>query len=188
MTSLKMLLALKPSTLYPAHGPHIPGAAASEKHIQTYIDHRQEREDQVIALFKAIKSVGLKSKVLEVMDGYDKKRQADFKYEKEYHSGNPYMPKVKEDEVKKRAEKAEEVDKMLDKVNGRMISIGILAHLVYKTQEEKVIWAAKKSLTAHLEKLGKEGKVKKGKVKDVKILEGELKSAEEEADAWEWIE
>lgn len=52
MTSLKMLLALKPNVLYPAHGPHIPGASAAQAHIQTYIAHRQAREDQILAILQ----------------------------------------------------------------------------------------------------------------------------------------
>ncbi|WWD19194.1 hypothetical protein CI109_103652 [Kwoniella shandongensis] len=52
MTSLRTLLALKPNVLYPAHGPHIPGAPAARAHIETYIAHRQAREDQIVEVLK----------------------------------------------------------------------------------------------------------------------------------------
>jgi endoribonuclease LACTB2 len=49
VSSLKKQLNLNPSILYPAHGPVVE--AASEK-IQEYIAHRQQREDEIIKVFK----------------------------------------------------------------------------------------------------------------------------------------
>ena len=44
MSSLKKLLALSPSTLYPGHGPVIADGISV---IQEYIKHRNAREQQV---------------------------------------------------------------------------------------------------------------------------------------------
>ena len=49
MNSLRGLLALEPEILYPAHGPAIHEAA--EK-IQSYIAHRELREEQIVDLLK----------------------------------------------------------------------------------------------------------------------------------------
>lgn len=46
MASLERLLALRPRTIYPAHGDVIPDGTAA---IRRYIAHRREREDQIIA-------------------------------------------------------------------------------------------------------------------------------------------
>ena len=52
MRSLELILALKPSVLYPGHGPVVRNPVA---HITTYINHRKKREDQIIG---AIASYG----------------------------------------------------------------------------------------------------------------------------------
>jgi glyoxylase-like metal-dependent hydrolase (beta-lactamase superfamily II) len=46
MDSLERLLALRPSVIYPAHGPLIPDAQAT---IREYITHRHEREKQILS-------------------------------------------------------------------------------------------------------------------------------------------
>lgn len=46
LTSLRRLLALRPSRLLPGHGPETADAAGK---IQEYLDHRQAREDQILA-------------------------------------------------------------------------------------------------------------------------------------------
>jgi len=53
------------------------------------------------------------------------------------------------------------------------------ARMIYKTKDEKIVFAAKKSLTAHLEKLVREGKVKKGKGVNPVILDGKVAEAKE---------
>ncbi len=50
LASLERLLALAPSTLFPAHGPPLPDAAAK---IQEYLDHRRWREERVLAAWEA---------------------------------------------------------------------------------------------------------------------------------------
>ena len=46
--SLKKQLNLNPTSLYPAHGPTIDGPEAARQKIREYIDHRQQREDEII--------------------------------------------------------------------------------------------------------------------------------------------
>ena len=47
ISSLKKQLNLKPTMLYPGHGPVVQGKQATEK-IQEYINHRQQREDEIV--------------------------------------------------------------------------------------------------------------------------------------------
>ncbi|KAL7416207.1 beta-lactamase-like protein [Mrakia frigida] len=47
--SLRSLVDLSPSCLYPAHGPVIVDGRSS---LETYLSHRQTREDQIVALLK----------------------------------------------------------------------------------------------------------------------------------------
>jgi len=48
--SLKKQLSLKPKTIYPGHGPVITDATAK---IQQYISHRQQREDEIVQVFRS---------------------------------------------------------------------------------------------------------------------------------------
>jgi glyoxylase-like metal-dependent hydrolase (beta-lactamase superfamily II) len=50
LASLERVLALKPARLLPAHGPIID---APERLLRMYIDHRREREEQVLAALQA---------------------------------------------------------------------------------------------------------------------------------------
>ncbi len=51
LASLERLIALAPGTLYPAHGPVIPGGVAK---LQYYFAHRLEREAKVVASMRAL--------------------------------------------------------------------------------------------------------------------------------------
>jgi len=85
----------------------------------------------------------------------------------------PAQKKAK-DEAKAKAIKGLEVD-------GGVTVVGLdnIARMIYKTKDEKVVFAAKKSLTAHLEKLIREGKVKKGRGLNPVILDGKVGEAKE---------
>lgn len=48
MASLHKVLAADPQRLYPGHGPHIGDRAGTIGKIQEYINHRLEREKQII--------------------------------------------------------------------------------------------------------------------------------------------
>lgn len=50
LSSLRTLLSLPPTTLYPGHGPHLPSGSQA---ITQLIAHRQGREDQIVALLSS---------------------------------------------------------------------------------------------------------------------------------------
>lgn len=106
MTSLKTLLALKPSVLYPAHGPHIPTREAATKHISDYILHRQEREDQIITLLQKLAGDEklLSETMGDVMVKVKEDQIAEQKYDYEFFAGKPYNPKPKAKDPKDQKE------------------------------------------------------------------------------------
>jgi len=85
----------------------------------------------------------------------------------------PAQKKAK-DEAKAKAMKGLEVD-------GGVTVVGLdnIVRMIYKTKDEKIVFAAKKSLTAHLEKLIREGKVKKGKGVNPVILDAKVGEAKD---------
>ena len=195
MTSLKTVLALKPTTLYPAHGPHITGDRCVE-HLEGYISHRQEREDQVVAVFHRLRSPSaLVDDIKSLLEEYDAKKATDWKSQKEYHSGKPYVPKeptekesvAQEEKMKARTGRLDLLASKVGQADG-LVSLSMLTRVVYRTGDERVIWAAKKSLRAHLDKLYKEGKVRMGKVESwPKVVEQEMVDGDAEEEAWAWI-
>ena len=50
IASLKKQLSFKPTSLYPAHGPVVVGEKAAREKILEYIDHRQQREDEIVRI------------------------------------------------------------------------------------------------------------------------------------------
>lgn len=55
LSSLRRLLQFNPSTLFPGHGPVIHNA---KEKIEEYISHRQQREDEIVNVFKDAKVDG----------------------------------------------------------------------------------------------------------------------------------
>ena len=49
MKSLDTILALRPSVVYPAHGPVVLDPAT---HVNGYIDHRNQREAQIVTALR----------------------------------------------------------------------------------------------------------------------------------------
>jgi hypothetical protein len=224
MTSLKTTLALKPSVMYPAHGPHIAGSEKVAGHINEYLKHRQEREDQILALLKALASrpAMLGEAMSELMKKIAEEKKAEIKYNNEFISGKPYNPKPKIDEKNKAdvkddkkkgdnedggdtadddAEKkenadegaaatalADDVDLVKSKfsVNETGITIPLMCRLLYKTDKEGLIFAASKSILAHLVKLEGEGKVRRVTVTMPRIYEGQISDEPEATEGWEW--
>ncbi len=190
MTSLKTILALKPSVLYPAHGPHISTADECAKYLQDYISHRQEREDQIISLLKTLSSdpTRLRTAFTSLMEKLDAGKHAEDKYQHEFLSGKPYVPSK---EHQKR-EKEEKEEKKEDKVENKFpetstgITIPLICRLMYKTDKEGIIYAAGRSVLAHLEKLEKKGKVKRVEVRLPKMAEGKISDPVEQ-EGWEWV-
>lgn len=54
MASLDKILAEDPQRLYPGHGPHIGDRAGTTSKIREYINHRLEREKQIIQAMKTL--------------------------------------------------------------------------------------------------------------------------------------
>jgi hypothetical protein len=94
MTSLKTLLALKPSVLYPGHGPHIPNRQAATDHIATYIAHRQQREDQIVALLQAVAENpdNLGPAMADFVHQVKEAKAKEGKETHEFLTGKPYVP------------------------------------------------------------------------------------------------
>lgn len=201
MTSLKTLLALQPKVLYPAHGPHIPGVEACRDHIQTYITHRQAREQQIIGILtKAASDPKSTLHVLQtLLEGYEDKKSQEWKYKQQFLGRLKPEPaptpenlekKAKEEDKREEKKKEQEVKLDVNKKDGggiSALSLDILIRLIYKTPDEKVLFAAKKGTLAHLVKLMKEGKVVRRGVLNPVILDGEVKEPAE-VEGWEWAE
>lgn len=186
MTSLRTLLALKPRVLYPAHGPHIPSQEASVSHIQTYITHRQKREDEIVATLKRF------SPSLSVEDGGENIAEALITLKKEIHEKKEAENKVKGRSMldKQKASPLpdfEEEKKALEKIDvSKGVSMSVIARILYKSEDERLLFAAAKNVNAHLDKLIKDGKVRKGRVRMCKLIGGEVGEVED-MDGWEWI-
>jgi len=183
MLSLKTLLALKPGVLYPAHGPHIPGHEAAQAHIQNYITHRQDRENQIIEVLQAAsKDPNYITTTLQgLINKFEKDALDHENYKEEFMTQIPARDggltpaqKKAKDEAKAKAMKGLKVDGGV-----RVVGLDNIVRMIYKTKDEKIVFAAKKSLTAHLEKLVREGKVKKGRGLNPVILDGEVGEAKE---------
>jgi ribonuclease/clavin/mitogillin len=67
------------------------------------------------------------------------------------------------------------------------IPISLLCRFIYQTDNENKIFAATKSIGAHLDKLEKEGKVYKTMVTLPKLVEGKVLE-EQEQEGWWWAE
>lgn len=192
MTSLNTLLALKPNVLYPAHGPHLRDAESSAAHVRGYISHRQQREDQIIALLQACKCDPqfLGKTAAELLDKFKTDAAAKEKDERELLSGKPWTVPEKEREKREKeaAERLVEDGRAEDRFGeAGCVSAEMICRVLYKTDNETIIWAAKKSVGAHLVKLEREGKIKKELRLMPRILEGRL-SKDEEQEAWGWEE
>jgi hypothetical protein len=195
MTSLKTLLALKPSVLYPAHGPHITTPTACAAHITEYIKHRQQREDEVVSLLSSVNSPGALARLLrEHGEKRAEEKAAKEKYNAEFHSGKPYKPKKKaEDKDNGKDEDQEGKGKddkdPMDAFEGDQpaLPVTLLCRLLYKTDDEKIIFAATRSATAHLQKLEKDSRVKRVTVVLPKIIDGTVGEPEPQ-EGWQLAE
>jgi ribonuclease/clavin/mitogillin len=181
MLSLKTLLALKPGVLYPAHGPHIPGHEAAHSHIQNYITHRQDRENQIIEVLKtASNDPQYITKTLQrLINKFEQDALDHENYKEEFMTQIPARDggltpaqKKAKDDAKAKAMKGLEVEEGV-----KVVGLDNIARMIYKTKDEKVVFAAKKSLTAHLDKLIREGKVRKRRSVNPVILDGKVKEA-----------
>ena len=230
MTSLKTLLALKPSVLYPAHGPHIPNRDECAKCLSDYITHRQERENQIVALLQKLSANPgmLGDAFVELVKEVEAAKAAELKYQHKLlgKTWNPPKPidekpkddKAKDDKGKENGDKANEEAKE-DKVkdgkakNGdedrqgdqvkedtsdeyarikaafpsteRGITVPLICRLLYRTEKEGIIFAAGRSILAHLVKLEGEGKVRRVSVAMPEFVEMKVGEARVQ-EGWEW--
>ncbi|KAK8854662.1 hypothetical protein IAR55_003401 [Kwoniella newhampshirensis] len=242
MTSLRTLLTLKPNVLYPAHGPHIPTARQAREHIEMYISHRQEREDQIVAILKRFSSSASMSEDMQYGsdddgddgDAVDEKDEKDsvippegdstideddekvktkivssplgralIRLKKDIHrreemeneTRGPLMidrhrPRPMPDfQDEKKALSTAMVIMSLDdseRVKEEVVPMSMICRLLYKSEEERLLFAASKGIKSHLVKLENEGKVRKDKVKWCKLV-GNQVGGVEEMDGWRWI-
>jgi hypothetical protein len=183
MLSLKTLLALKSNVLYPGHGPHVTGKEACQLHIQNYIDHREERENQILQILETARTdLTSTTKALQALWAKHRSDAEEHdRYKESFMTGIQARMKGLTDEEKKAKEK--EVDdamKGLEVEGGvKVVSLDNIARQIYKTPDEKILFAGKKSLLAHLNKLVQEGKVVKGKSLNPVILDSEVRAAED---------
>lgn len=225
MMSLKTLLALKPQVLYPAHGPHIPSSSKVIEHLEGYISHRQQREDQILDL---LRQMGKPGALIELMMGYfDRQKareEAAIKDTNEFHTGAAYEPPApsadgEEGDHKKAAPKVaprigydmpahpqtppsrrvkflegykpttpgEGYHGHHDLFDSTLLPLSLLTRLVYDTHDEKLIFAAQRPVLAHLQKLEKDGKVRKASVDMRKIVDMKVAEASEVQEGWEIV-
>lgn len=186
MTSLRTLLALKPRVLYPAHGHHIPSQEASISHIQTYIAHRQKREDEIVATLKRF------SPSLDVGGGGESIADALITLKKDIHEKKESENKAKGPLMLDRQNALplpgfDEERKALEQIDAsKGVSMSVIARILYKSEDERLLFAAAKNVNAHLDKLIKEGKVRKDRVRMCRLIGDEIGDVEE-MDGWEWI-
>ncbi|WVF67525.1 hypothetical protein IAT40_002281 [Kwoniella sp. CBS 6097] len=185
MTSLRTLLALKPNVLYPAHGPHIPTAKESRTHLEEYIAHRQIREDQIVSILQNLSrpKVDLTATLIGL------KRTIHAQAEAENAAKGPLMidrrkaiPMPDFEDERLSLEKAEKEGTRPKEA----VPLSVLCRLLYKSEDERLIVAASKSVGAHLVKLEKEAKARKGKAKWADLAGKEVGELVE-VDTWEYV-
>ncbi|KAI9637849.1 beta-lactamase-like protein [Dioszegia hungarica] len=190
MLSLKTLLAIKPQTLYPGHGPHFSGPEASTAQIEAYIAHRQQREEQILAL---LLSLATDPSGPTGLQGREKEAEAKVKDAKAKGDDMPARastppPRKKQDEVEHADPRDEGVDRRHEKFEGSAVGLQLLTRLMYDTTSEKLIYAAQRPVLAHLEKLEKEGKVRRVTVQLPSIVEMVVSDEKEAVEGWEIVQ
>jgi len=190
MVSLKVLLALKPTALYPGHGPHVGTAEESAKHISDYITHREQREAQIVKILQEFWSdpTRMGKTIAGLLDKYKKDAAAEEKYKHEFLTGKEWTVPEKEQEQREKQEKEqrEKDGRVEDKFKDvTFVTVALITRLIYNTNDDKLIWAAGNNIMAHLEKLEKEGKVKRVSVTMPKIIGGKVTEPEDQ-EGWEW--
>lgn len=225
MLSLKTLLAIKPQTLYPGHGPHFSGPEASTAQIEAYIAHRQQREEQILSLLLSLSTdpsgpTGLQGRVQDFFARKKADETKAYKEKKEFMSGKPYVvkgsaeekeaeakvkhakakgddmparastppPRKKQDEVEHADARDEGVDRRHEGFEGSAVGLQLLTRLMYDTTSEKLIYAAQRPVLAHLQKLEKEGKVRRVTVQLLSIVEMVVSDEKEAVEGWEIVQ
>lgn len=185
MTSLKKLLALNPSTIYPAHGPHITGEDKCHEHLSTYIKHRQEREDTIVAAFQALHSVpGSLGSILDKLRVHAAE-SADAAVGAGGAGGASAEAAQKAAQVARDSSPIASAFPQAGEPGATAATVPLLCRVVYKSGHEGLIRAATYTMTSHVDKLVQEGRVRKVKVKLPRVFDWKVQTVEE-VDAFEW--
>ncbi|GMK59249.1 hypothetical protein CspeluHIS016_0702640 [Cutaneotrichosporon spelunceum] len=186
MSSLRRLLDIKPSAIYPAHGPHTPDGETARRHLQAYIQHRQEREDKIVAVMKAISadpgSLGIK------LDGIREHAK-----ESPDAAVGPGGAGGAGAEMAQRAVEAARNSSPIagsfpagEEAGSRGATLSLLCRLVYATGHEGLIRAASFPMGGHLQKLESEGRVKRSRAVMPTVVNWKVTESTEQ-DVYEWV-
>ncbi|BEI81880.1 hypothetical protein CcaverHIS002_0210400 [Cutaneotrichosporon cavernicola] len=186
MGSLRRLLDIKPAVIYPAHGPHTPDGETARKHLQAYIQHRQEREDKIVAAMQAISadpgSLGVKLDAI--------REHAKASPDAAVGPGGAGGAGA---EMAKRAVEAARNSSPIassfpagDVAGSRSATLALLCRLVYATGHEGLIRAASFPMGGHLQKLESEGRVKRSRAVMPTVVDWKVTESSEQ-DVYEWV-
>lgn len=188
MKSLKKLLAIEPTILYPAHGPQILGRDACTEHIETYIKHRQAREDTIVKALQILKSEPgtLGTRLEAIRSAAAEQAKAGQK------TDDGRVPGAGEDAAKAAAQAALDSTPIDGAFSSKdeiasAATIPLLVRLVYSTGHEGLIFAASRTVKSHIEKLEEEGRARRITAPMPRIKDWVVEGVDEDAEAWEWI-
>jgi hypothetical protein len=142
----------------------LPSSRARNPWSDKDLAHCQKEEDAVLERLKsiaeAIKKDGHSAAFEDVYKKIEQDIAAEVKYKEEFMTGVPQ--KIKELKPEEEAKKKEKREKDLEqlKLTSKAVGLDIVTRLIYQTHDEKVLYAKKKSIKAHLDQLVAEGKIK----------------------------
>jgi glyoxylase-like metal-dependent hydrolase (beta-lactamase superfamily II) len=186
MGSLKRLLSLNPTVIYPAHGPHTPDGATARKHLEAYIAHRQQREDKIVEALQGIASTpGSLGTQLDAIREHAK--------ESPDAAVGPGGAGGAGAEMAQRAVEAARNSSSIaaefpsgSAPGSRGATLGLLCRLVYATGHEGLIRAASFPMGGHLQKLESEGRVKRSRAVMPTVVDWKVTESTEQ-DVYEWV-
>lgn len=185
MASLKKLLALNPSVIYPAHGPHISGQDKCHEHLSIYIKHRQDREDTIVAAFQTLAATpGSLGTILDKLRVHAAE-SADAAVGAGGAGGAGAAAAQHSVEAARESSSIAASFPQAGQPGDTAATLPLLCRVVYQSGHEGLIRAATYTMTSHVDKLVSEGRVRKVKVKLPKIFEWKVQEIEE-VDAFEW--
>jgi hypothetical protein len=188
MKSLHKILALDPTILYPAHGPHIVGVDACRAHIGSYIKHRQEREDTIVRALQLLRREP--GTLGEKLDAIRAKAAETVRSGEATDKGR--VPGAGADAAAAAAKAALESQPITHAFptegDGAMAAtVPLLVRLVYATGHEGLIYAASRTVGSHLDKLEAEGRARRIKAALPTIKDWAVEEIPQDAEGWEWV-
>lgn len=185
MSSLKRLLALRPATIYPAHGPHTVGVDKAVAQLEAYIRHRQEREDKIVAALRALASnPGSLGEKLDAIREHAKASPDAAVGPGGAGGAGAEMAKRAADAARDSQPIAGSFPKAGEAGAGGA-TLPLLCRYVYATGHEGLIRASGFTMGSHLRKLEGEGRVRRVKAKMPSVVDWKV-TEESEQDVWEW--